>query len=66
MKNYKRNGDPFVNYLSVTPIFSAKGRLSHFVGIQADVTDLTSHKQAALAATHAASLVSLEGAVLPF
>uniref|UniRef100_A0A1D2A0P0 LOV domain-containing protein n=1 Tax=Auxenochlorella protothecoides TaxID=3075 RepID=A0A1D2A0P0_AUXPR len=56
--NYKRNGDPFVNYLSVTPIFSAKGRLSHFVGIQADVTDLTSHKQAALAATHAASLAS--------
>ena len=46
--------DAFVNYLSVTPIRDAAGRLSHFVGVQSDITELVNHKKAELAAKHAA------------
>ncbi|KXZ53572.1 hypothetical protein GPECTOR_6g489 [Gonium pectorale] len=53
--NYKRTGDPFVNYLSLTPIHDAlTGRLTHFVGVQSDITELVNHKRAELAAKHAA------------
>ena len=46
--------DAFANYLSVTPIRDAAGRLSHFVGVQSDITELVNHKKAELAAKHAA------------
>ena len=59
--NYKKNGDPFINYLSVTPIYDAAGRLTHYVGIQSDVTELVNHKRAELAAKHAALQVCLPG-----
>jgi PAS domain S-box-containing protein len=36
--NYRRDGTPFWNELSVSPVRDAAGRLTHFVGIQADVT----------------------------
>ncbi len=52
--NYKKNGDPFVNYLSVTPIRDSTGKLTHYVGIQADISELVDHKKAELAAKHAA------------
>ncbi|GAX73158.1 hypothetical protein CEUSTIGMA_g611.t1 [Chlamydomonas eustigma] len=52
--NYKKNGDPFVNYLSVTPIRNSNGMLTHYVGIQSDITELVNHKKAELAAKHAA------------
>lgn len=52
--NYRRNGDAFVNYLSVTPIHNEAGILTHYVGIQSDITDLVNHKKAELAAKHAA------------
>ncbi|KAG2446816.1 hypothetical protein HYH02_008376 [Chlamydomonas schloesseri] len=53
--NYKKNGDPFVNYLSLTPIHdAATGRLTHYVGVQSDITELVNHKKAELAAKHAA------------
>jgi hypothetical protein len=56
--NHKKNGDPFINYLSITPIYDAAGRLTHYVGIQSDVTELVNHKRAELAAKHAALQVS--------
>ena len=43
-----------MNYLSVTPIRDAAGRLSHFVGVQSDITELVNHKKAELAAKHVA------------
>ena len=43
-----------MNYLSVTPIRDEAGRLSHFVGVQSDITELVNHKKAELAAKHAA------------
>ena len=52
--NYRRNGDAFVNYLSVTPIHNDAGVLTHYVGIQSDITELVNHKKAELAAKHAA------------
>lgn len=54
LMNYRKNGDAFVNYLSVTPIHDASGVLTHYVGIQSDITDLVNHKKAELAAKHAA------------
>ncbi len=62
LMNYKRNGDAFVNYLSVTPIHDSDGVLTHYVGIQADITELVNHKKAELAAKHAA----VQARALPF
>ena len=35
LQNYKRCGDPFINYLSLNPVHDATGRLTHYVGVQA-------------------------------
>jgi PAS domain S-box-containing protein len=37
IRNYRKNGDLFYNELHVSPIFSG-GRLTHFVGIQTDIS----------------------------
>jgi len=36
--NYRKNGEPFWNRLSITPILDEAGVVTHFVGIQSDVT----------------------------
>lgn len=36
--NYRKNGEPFWNRLSITPIHDAEGVVTHFIGIQSDVT----------------------------
>jgi len=36
--NYRKDGTAFWNELSLSPVYDATGRLTHFVGIQADVT----------------------------
>lgn len=36
--NYRKDGTPFWNELSISPIRDEAGRLTHFVGVQADVT----------------------------
>jgi hypothetical protein len=54
LQNCRKNGDPFVNLLSITPIHDARGKLTHYVGIQSDITELVNHKKAELAARHAA------------
>ena len=54
LTNYRRNGDPFVNYLSVTPVHNKQGQLTHYVGVQSDITELIKHKKAELAAKHQA------------
>lgn len=36
--NYKKDGTPFWNQLSISPVRDNDGRLTHFVGVQADVT----------------------------
>jgi phosphoserine phosphatase RsbU/P len=36
--NYRRDGTPFWNRLSITPVRDAKGVLTHYLGIQSDIT----------------------------
>ena len=36
--NYRKDGTPFWNELYVAPVHDAAGRLTHFVGVQTDVT----------------------------
>jgi PAS domain S-box-containing protein len=36
--NYRKNGEPFWNRLSITPIRDQDGEVTHFMGIQSDVT----------------------------
>ena len=38
LKNYRKDGTGFWNELSLSPIFNRDGTLTHFVGIQFDVT----------------------------
>ncbi len=37
--NYRKDGTPFRNELSVSPVRDEEGRLTHFVGVQTDVTE---------------------------
>jgi len=39
LRNFRRDGTPFWNELSISPIRGASGFITHFVGIQKDVTD---------------------------
>ncbi len=38
LKNYRKDGTHFWNELSLSPVFNKEGVLTHFVGIQMDVT----------------------------
>ncbi|TSA85547.1 diguanylate cyclase [Deinococcus detaillensis] len=37
--NYKKSGMPFWNALNIGPIHNAQGTLTHFIGVQTDVTE---------------------------
>ncbi len=43
IKNYRKDGTPFWNKLTISPVCDASGQLTHFIGIQ---TDITAWKQA--------------------
>lgn len=36
--NYRRDGSPFWNRLSITPVRDSSGSVTHYIGIQSDVT----------------------------
>lgn len=38
LKNYRKDGTPFWNALTISPIRDADGCLTHFIGIQTDIT----------------------------
>jgi two-component system cell cycle sensor histidine kinase/response regulator CckA len=38
LQNYRKDGTSFWNKLSVSPVFGENGKLTHFVGVQMDVT----------------------------
>jgi len=40
LRNYRRDGSSFWNRLTVFPIFDDEGQLTHFGGVQSDVTEL--------------------------
>lgn len=37
--NYHKNGQAFWNNLSITPIYNTEGTVTHFVGVQNDISD---------------------------
>ena len=58
LKNYRKNGEEFVNHLSLTPIRTARGRVTHYVGIQSDVTELINTREAELDALKKATIAT--------
>lgn len=38
LRNYRQDGSPFWNELSITPVFNDTDQLTYFIGIQRDVT----------------------------
>ncbi|GAA3912463.1 sensor domain-containing protein [Litoribacillus peritrichatus] len=39
LRNYKKSGEMFWNELTISPVFNGSGEVTHFVGIQYDITD---------------------------
>jgi PAS domain S-box-containing protein len=39
IRNYRRDGTMFWNKLSVSPVFNKKRKLTHYIGIQTDISD---------------------------
>jgi len=39
LRNYRKNGSLFWNELSVSPIYDDRGQLTHYIGIQTDISD---------------------------
>jgi phosphoserine phosphatase RsbU/P len=48
--NYRRDGTPFWNRLSITPVRDASEKVTHFIGVQSDVTAEKEAKDALLKA----------------
>lgn len=40
MRNYRKDGSLFWNSVSISPVFDEQGQLTHFLGVQQDVTEL--------------------------
>jgi PAS domain S-box-containing protein len=38
LRNYRKDGSPFWNELSITPVFNEAEQLTYYIGIQKDVT----------------------------
>lgn len=43
--NYTKEGKPFWNRLSITPIFDDENRLTHYVGVQSDITKMRKNRR---------------------
>lgn len=39
LENFRKDGTPFWNRLSISPIRDAKGEITHYVGVQSDITE---------------------------
>ena len=50
LENFRKDGTPFINALSLTPIHNEAGALTHYVGIQSDITDFREQQRAQVAA----------------
>ncbi len=45
IRNYRKDGTPFWNELSITPVFNEGDQLTYFIGIQKDVSDTVEARQ---------------------
>lgn len=68
LRNYRKDGTPFWNELSLYPLFDQQGELTHYVGVQHDISEIVerskrligAERESALAAEqHAHSLLLL-------
>lgn len=50
VRNYKKNGDLFYNQLEIAPVFDEEGRLTHYLGVQTDVTEKLKAEKATIEA----------------
>ncbi|MNC37695.1 Blue-light-activated histidine kinase 1 [compost metagenome] len=39
LRNYRKDGSPFWNELSITPVYNDADQLTYYIGIQHDVSD---------------------------
>ena len=56
--NYRKDGTPFWNRLSLTPVYDASDVASHFIGVQSDVTDRRQAEDALRAANRELRVVN--------
>ncbi|MEN8261673.1 MAG: SpoIIE family protein phosphatase, partial [Pseudomonadota bacterium] len=40
LKNYRKDGTPFWNELLISPVHEESGKLTHFIGVQTDITEI--------------------------
>ena len=45
IRNYRKDGTPFWNELSITPVLNESDQLTYYIGIQKDVTEQVEAKQ---------------------
>ena len=45
VRNYRKDGSPFWNELSITPVFNESDQLTYFIGIQKNVTEQVEARQ---------------------
>ena len=56
LRNHRADGRPFWNQLTISPVLDGDGRITHFVGVQADVTDRVEFEHSQEAALREISL----------
>lgn len=50
LKNYRKDGTPFWNELAISPVKDVNGRLTHYIGVQSDITERRKTEDALLRA----------------
>ncbi|HEY6610730.1 MAG TPA: PAS domain-containing protein, partial [Pseudomonas sp.] len=45
IRNYRKDGTPFWNELSITPVLNEADQLTYYIGIQKDVTEQVEAEQ---------------------
>lgn len=59
LRNYKKNGMLFWNELSLAPLLNSQGEITHFVGIQKDITQQKRFEEALFSQVHQDPLTNL-------
>ncbi|MDP3519385.1 MAG: diguanylate cyclase [Hydrogenophaga sp.] len=60
LRNYRKNGELYWNQLTLAPVFSDRGVLTHFIGVQHDITDIKRTQDELLAAKQALEIQNQE------